>query len=726
MIDGLNAQIERMRSSGRRLPIVYQGEAADCGLACLAMVASYFGRDTDLEDVKKYFTVSKRGMTVESIMLVAENLGMHARPLRAELEYLRDAELPAVLHWDMNHFVVLSAINKDSIDIIDPAIGEKKVSWEEVDERFTGILIEFSTAADFSKLTKRNDFSIADLVTNQRGLWSGLAKAVFLSLLLQFTVLGLPIYMQFSVDNFIYTEDLAGLNLIALGIFCLAVVTLVTQLVRGLLLLHLGQLLSFQLARNVFSHMLRLPISFFEKRDIGDLISRMNSLVPIKDFLTTGVPAVVIDGFMSLSTILLMFYFSVELSLIAILGVFIYFSVRWIYLSKEKLLEREHLVAQADETSSFIDVLNAVSSIKLFGKEKSQQAKWENKFTLTINKAWSIERISELMKALLQFTLNLETIAIVYFGVVLIGRDDISVGVLIAFLALRLNFSDRSKALVDKWAEYKLTNVHTGRLKDIVQSKKQSERDNINFDKDIRGDILVRDVSFSYGTGEPRIFDKCKCAIKGGAITAIVGPSGAGKTTLFKLLIGILQPSVGSISVGGVELTERNIISFRRHVAVVSQDDRLLRGSLAENIAFFDERIDMDLVVQAAGLACVHDDISSMPMGYETLVGELGSGLSGGQLQRVYLARALYRKPDILFVDEGTSSLDLETEQKINANLNRMHLTRVLVAHRPNTVSFADRVLVVDGQKVTEVSAGEWSKKMNSIPSQEDHESQEA
>ncbi|UAA38827.1 peptidase domain-containing ABC transporter [Paraneptunicella aestuarii] len=696
--------LNKARGNINQLPIIYQSEAAECGLACLAMICGYWNKHISLETLRTRHRVSNRGLTVQNLIELSHSLGLSARPLRAEIEYLEEASLPAILHWDLKHFVVLKAIKGNQLIIIDPAMGERHISWSEADKRFTGIILELEPTIEFVKENKGESFGISNLLTKAHGLKSGIVKVISYSLLLQLVSLALPLFIQFSIDELVSQNAIDTLNAITFGVLALIIVAFITQLVRGYLLLHMGYLLSFQLARNILSHLLKLPIPYFEKRNIGDFISRISSLEPIKELLTTGVASIFIDGIMVIGSLALMLYYSANLTLIPLVGLSLYFIFKRIIVTRQKQLTHDEMQTKAEESSTFIETLNAVSSIKLYNKESTQQAKWENAFVDSLAKSWQLGKLQTQSDAVLQLSVAVETILIVYFSVFMISDSTFSIGMLFAYLSLRQNFSDRARAVVDKWTEYQMVLVHTERLKEIVSHEPEPASDQLIPEADKLANITCSNLSFRYGDGEPWIFDNANIEIKAKKNTAIIGPSGAGKTTLFKILLGILHADTGIIKIGATTLTPQNTRDFRNSIAVVLQEDQMLRGSIAENITFYDDAPNQEEIENAARSAAIHDDIIQMPMGYQTIVGEMGHGLSGGQLQRIFLARALYKRPKILFIDEGTSHLDLHTEKQVNENLKKLEITRIFIAHRPETISYADEVIQVENGRISKVS----------------------
>jgi ATP-binding cassette subfamily B protein RaxB len=684
-------------SRRKRLPAVVAAEAAECGLACLAMIGSYHGHDIDLNGLRQRFALSMSGASLRSLMTIGDQLGLGARALRVELEALGKVQTPAVLHWNLDHFVVLKSASPKRVVIHDPARGARTLTLEEVSKHFTGVVLELTPAATFQRIQARTPVRLNSLWSTSTGFWGATAQVLTLSAALQIATFAAPFQIQLVVDEAIGRGDSALLTVLALGFGALLVIQALLDGLRGWALQVFGNMLTFQMVGNLVRHMLRLPADFFEKRHVGDILSRLGSTSAIQDMLTKGVVSALIDGAMALVAAAIMFLYSPALAGVVIAAVLLNLIAALGFYPIMRARMEEQLVTSANERSHMMESVRAAITIKLMGREAERESAWRNLYANVINATVSLGKF-QLGVAFFQTVITgLSTVLVIYMGAsAIISRGGFSVGMLLAFLSFRQTFSDRTSSLINQAVQFRLLGLHLDRLSDIVTAL--PEATSIAPPRlDIRGGVGVRGVSFRYGASDPLVLQSICLDIAAGEFIAITGPSGGGKTTLTKLLLGLREPTEGQIVLDGQVATPELWRAWRTQVGVVAQDDRLLSGSIADNIAFFDPDLDMARVQAAAQAAQVHADIAKMPMQYLSLIGDMGSSLSGGQKQRVLLARALYRQPKILILDEGTANLDEKTEAILGDLIAQLPITRIVVAHRPALIQRASRVVVLNG-----------------------------
>lgn len=675
----------------KNLSVILQSEAAECGLACLAMIADYHGHQTDLVSMRRRFNLSLGGATLMDIMQFAQTLNLTSRPLRIELDDLQLLQTPCILHWDLSHFVVLKYADENSVVIHDPAAGEKVFTMDEVSKHFTGIALELTPTSEFKKVNEKSTLKFSDFWSKITGLKKSLFLVFTLSVLLQVFVLANPYYMQLVIDDVILQGDSSLLSVLAIGFAMVLLFEVATNALRGLTLLHFGNLMNLQLGANLYHHLLRLPMNYFEKRHIGDVVSRFGSLQQVKQLLTTGITETIIDGIMALITLAMIFFYSPQLSLVVLLAVTLYALVRYLsYMPLRKITEQE-IAASAEESSNFMESIRAIQTIKLFGAEAKREGAWQNLYAKSINQGIRVGNFQITYENINKLIFGLENIIVIYLAAKLVMVGGFSTGMLFAFMAYKRQFMTKMANLIEKLIEFKMLGLHFERLADIALTQKESSESLVARHAKLKGKISLKDLSFSYSDASPNVIENFNLEINAGESVAITGPSGCGKSTLMKLMLGLNQPSAGEVLIDDIPLKELGHKQYRNQIAAVMQNDELLSGTIADNIAFFDANIDMERVVYCAQLASIHDDVSNMPMGYDSLIGDMGSSLSGGQKQRVILARALYKKPTILFMDEATSHLDTNLEADINDAVKRLSITRVIIAHRKETIESADR-----------------------------------
>lgn len=685
----------------RALPVFLQTEAAECGLASLGMVACFHGHRTDLAGLRRRFTVSLKGATLAYLMQAAGRLHLAPRPLKLELEELPQLRTPCILHWDLNHFVVLHSADARGAVIHDPASGRKRLAMAEVSRHFTGIALELSPTAQFRPADERRRVALRDLMGPVVGLKRSMAQVFMLALCLQAVAIVSPFYMQWAVDGAVVSADRDLLTVLGLGFMLLAVIHVAISVLRSWAVLYLSTTLNLQWLANVFSHLLRLPVSYFEKRHLGDVVSRFGAVTNIQRTLTSSFVEALIDGVMAIATLAMMLVYSAGLTALAAAAVAVYGVLRWAFYEPLRRATEEHIVHTAKQQSHFLETIRGVQSIKLFGRQEERRSRWLNLVVDAVNQDLVSQKLGLGFRCANALVFGLERVAIIWIGAMLVLDSAFSVGMLFAFVAYKEQFSARVAGLVDKMIDLRMLGLQGERLADIVLAAPEPECAAVSAD-DVDASLEVRGLSYRYSDMEPFVLLNCSFSIQAGESVALVGPSGGGKTTLLKLMLGLLPPTDGKVLAGGIDINKLGIDRYRKMVGTVMQDDQLFAGSIGDNISFFDPAPDHGSIERFARLAAVHDDIAAMPMGYNTLIGDMGAALSGGQKQRILLARALYKQPRILFLDEATSALDVQRERAVNDAIRSLNLTRIIIAHRPETIASADRVIVLQGGKVAQ------------------------
>ncbi|MEG3766581.1 peptidase domain-containing ABC transporter [Alteromonas sp. 14N.309.X.WAT.G.H12] len=682
-------------NGAKGLPLIMQTEGAECGLACLAMVAGYYGYKTDLTYLRQRYGISLKGANLEQLMEIADCMQLSTRALRLELEHLNQLKLPCIVHWDLNHFVVLKSVKKGNVDVHDPSLGERKYTLAAFSKHFTGVALELTPTKEFKAEDTRTSMVLSDFWHTISGLKSTLINLFILSLLLQLFAIASPYYMQLVIDEVIISYDKHLLVVLAFGFGALMLIDAITNAVRSVLLLHFGNLMSIQLGANLFHHLVRLPLAYFEKRHIGDVVSRFGSLQQIKELLTQGLIEAVVDGLMALITLVMIFIYSPLLSLFVLIAIGVYGLFRLVMYRPLRRMSEELIINQAKEQSNFMETVRGIQAIKLFGREVQRQGLWHNRYADSLNAGIRVGRLTITYDTFNKLIFGIENVLVVYFCALLIIDGELTVGMVIAFMSYKGQFSEKMAGLIEKWIEFRMISLHFNRLADIALTEKESHLQGVRPLDSLSGELSLRNVSYRYSEKGPEVLSSINLTIHSGESVAIVGPSGCGKTTLVKIMLGLFAPQSGNVVVDGVDICQVGLGEYRNQIGAVMQDDHLLSGSIAENISFFDPSCDMKRVEWAASIAAIHQDILAMTMSYNTLVGDMGAAFSGGQIQRLLLARALYKKPKILFMDEATSHLDTLLESAVNQSIKALKITRIIIAHRPQTIASADRVIEI-------------------------------
>ncbi len=684
---------------GRRIPVILQSEAPECGIACVAMVASYHGFMTDLVAMRQRMSVSMKGTTLRTIAQIAETMKMSARGVQVQLDALDRIKLPAILHWDMNHFVVLTKVQgsgaNQKITVHDPARGKRILNRGDTSRHFTGVAMEMVPTPGFRRIEERERISSWQLLAAASGYKAVLLQIFLLSLALEVFAIASPFFLQLVVDRVLVGRDVDFLTVLGVGFAILVVIQAAVSALRAWVGVYLSTRINMGMLADLFAQLIRLPLSWFEKRNIGDILSRFRSIDAIQRTLTTTFVETVVDGLMVVLTLAVMFFYSGPLTAVVLIAALLYGTTRWIVYYPQRRATDEMLAHEAKSGSHFIETLRGMMAIKLNLREQERRAGYQNLVVDHVNAGVRVQQIAIVHKAANGVVFGLENIAVIWLGALAVMANELTVGMLFAFLTFKLLFLTRINNLIDKAIEFRMLDLHAERIADIALTDAESVSAQRAISTDMPLEIRAEKLGYAYGT-EGFVFRHVDVSVRMGETVALVGPSGCGKTTLIKVLVGLLTPSEGTLYVNGHDLAEVDLGSYRARIGVVMQDDQLFIGTIEDNISFFDPEHDAARARECARVAGLDNDIMAMPMQFNTIVGSLGVALSGGQKQRLLLARALYRRPEILFLDEAFDQLDLDREYEITDRLVTMGLGIVIVSHRPDTVRRVDRVISID------------------------------
>ncbi len=687
--------IERLNLGwGRRLPLVLQTEAAECGLACLTMVAGYHGMFADLGDLRRRYGMAQKGATLVDLLRVADALGFAGRPLRLELPEISRLAVPCILHWDLNHFVVFCAVKGNHYTIYDPAGGIRRITREEFSRHFTGVALELTPTAAFTPAKAGPRLQLRTLLTRMVGVKTSLTHLFLLSVAIELFAIISPLFMQWVVDHALVSADRDLLLTLVLGFGLLLLLQTAVEAMRDWISMVFGASLKLQGRSNLFSHLIKLPASYFESRYLGDIVSRFGSQETILQAITTDVVDVVMDGLLSLVTLLIMLIIAPTLAWIVIAAIVIYAALRWATYTPLRRASAETIVWAARRDSHFLESMRGMKTIKLMNGENARRVTWLNLLVETLNRQLSTQKMQLAFRAARTLLFGALMLLIVWLGAKQVLDTSLTVGVLLAFIAYKNQFVSRVAELINKLVDLQMLHLHADRLADIALTEPEPQLAAHGAVATTGApSVEVRGLKFRYASNDLLVLDDVNFHVAAGESVAIVGASGCGKTTLLKILASLMNPTSGDILIDGQPLSMLGLTHYRSMIGVVMQDDQLFAGSIAENIAFFADRPDQVRIERCAREAAIHAEIAAMPMAYSTLIGDMGTVLSGGQKQRVLIARALYQTPRILLLDEATSHLDIALEEKVNAAIRASGATRIIVAHRPETIRSADRVI---------------------------------
>jgi ATP-binding cassette subfamily B protein RaxB len=674
-----------------------QMEANECGLACLSMLATYHGLGTGLAQLREELAISRKGTTVHGLMQMAETLKLRLLPVSLELEALPLLQLPCILHWDMEHFVVLRSIGRDSVVLHDPAVGIRRVGMTEFGQRFSGVAVMCEKMPGFAPRPARRMPGVGRWLGAVPGLRRDLTGILALTALLELLAVAMPLLLRWVVDEGLPTQHDRLILGLSVGFGLLVLMSASLELLRGWVIALFSTRLNLQWMQRVLSHLLRLPMDYFERRHIGDISTSFASISVIQGTLTHGFVATVVDGLMSIGTLAMLAWISPAGAALAVAVLVGYVVVRLLFQRPLREATAAQIVHSARQQSHFLESLRGIQGVRLHGKADQRQKGWTALVTREVDAERRLTALNVSHRAVNSALFGLQRVVVIGLAAQAVMAGSATLGVMFAFLAYLEQFSRRAADCVDRLLDLALLKLHLARVGDIVQTSPEAHSEGTRTDHTAAPPaplaLSVKGLKYRYAFAEPLVLDGVDLSVAAGECVAITGPSGCGKTSLAKLLLGLQTPSEGEVLVNGQPLDAFGRDRLRSMVGTVMQDDILFTGSLADNISFFDRQADQDWIEHCARMAAVHDDIKAMPMGYGSLVGEAGQGLSGGQKQRILLARALYRRPSLLVLDEATSQLDVASERAVNEALESLAITRIVIAHRPQTIAMAQRVI---------------------------------
>lgn len=681
-----------------RQPFIEQQSTADCGVACLAMVGQYWGRRWKLHELRQVAGVGKTGLTLKNLASTAEQLGFQARSVRASLGRMQEQQRPWIAHWDGEHYVVVYRVTRQRVHFSDPALGKRSLSLQEFQARWTGyaLLLEPTEQLQSSSAKQSTLGRFWQFLAPHRAV---IIQIILVSLLIQFISLLTPLFTQIILDRVITQKSFPTLHVFTIGLLLFSVWGVGLTAVRQYLLDYLSNRVDLTLISRFISHTLILPLKFFETRHVGDIITRVQENQKVQLFLTRQAIITWLDALMVFVYLGLMFHYNWKLALLVVTIIPVLVFVVLAATPFLRRISREIFYRETQETSSLVELLTGIQTVKATASEQALRWRWEDRLTDTINAQFRGQRFANRLQTTNGLIHTIGSTALLWIGASLVIQDELTVGQFVAFNLLIGNVMSPVLALTGLWDEFQEVLVSIERLNDVFETQPEETPQTAQVVlPPLQGEICFEQVTFRHGDAEQNALQTVSFEVQPGETVAIVGTSGSGKTTLINLLQGFYQPNRGRILVDGHDLRHVSLKSLRSQIGVVPQDCFLFSGTILENITLFEPDIPLEAAVEAAKLADAHRFIQDLPLGYQTKVGERGMTLSGGQRQRIAIARALVRNPRILILDEATSSLDAESERRLQQNWSRVlgTCTTILISHRLSTIGQADRILVLD------------------------------
>ncbi|WP_205950443.1 peptidase domain-containing ABC transporter [Pantoea stewartii] len=676
------------------IPVIHQAESSECGIASLAMVCSHFGKNISMLDLRRRFHPSTRGATLAHIKQVAQQLGLNSRALSLDIDELTQLKTPCILHWNFNHFVVLVKVRKNQLIIHDPARGRVTLTYGEVSKFFTGVALELWPGNTFAQVKKIKKIDLTVFISGVEGIKKAIIKIFCLSLVIEAITLLLPIGTQIVLDHVIPSFDSGLLELICLSLFLLILLRTTLGMIRTWSSLVMSTLIEIQWKSGLFAHLLNLPLAFFERRRLGDIQSRFNSLDDLRNNFTTNVVGAIMDLILVLGVSGMLWLYGGTLFFLVAGFSLVYIVIRVSSYNYYRQLSEETMVSQARVNSYFVETLYGIVTVKTQDMVDNRTNSLTNLLIEKVNTGIKLKKMDMLFSGINTFVSTCEQVIILWLGASMVLDNKLTIGMFIAFSSFREQFSDRIASLINALLQLKMMSLHNERISDIALNEVEAKKKDFDYNTQMQPlSLVATDISYRYDAFSKFLFENVHLSIREGECIAIIGPSGSGKTTFLKILMGLFSPTEGVVKINGNDIAAIGVNNYRKMVACVMQEDKIFAGTIRENICGFAEENDSEWMERCAQISYIHDDIMALPMGYETLLGELGEGMSGGQKQRIFIARAIYRKPGILFMDEATSHLDSDCEALVSNAIKKMKITRVIVAHRETTISSADRVV---------------------------------
>ncbi len=697
-----------MRLRRRRVPVIRQLSALECGAACLAMILCYHGRKTTTSECRAYCGVGRDGLTAQAVARAARHYGLRVKAYSAEPADFKYLRLPAIIHWNFNHFLVVERWSPRWVETADPAVGRRVLSADEFDKGFTGVVLTFEPGIHFERQTVAGQpawRTYLRSILRTSGTLGILLQVLGASLLLQALALALPFFTQILVDRILPYRVVNLMTVLGLGLLVVLLVQIVTSYLRATLFIYLRVRLDTQMMLGFFEHVLTLPFRFFQQRSSGDLLMRLGSNAVIREMLTNQTLSAILDSIFVLTYLAILLLRAPLFGLLVVsIGLLQVALLLGTARHMHRLMQRD-LEAQAESQSYLVEALIGIATLKASGAEDRTLDRWSNFFFNQLNVSIQRGYLSVLIDTAMSALRTFSPLLLLWVGAYAVLDGSMTLGTMLALNALAVAFLAPLTSLVSIGLQMQMVGAHLERIVDVLEAEPEQDLQGVQTAPPLAGRIELKNVNFRYHPDAPVVLRDVSLTIRAGQKVAIVGPTGAGKSTLGLLLLGLYAPDEGEILYDGLPLNRLNYRTLRQQFGVVLQEPFLFSGSIRHNIAFRDPDLSLNRVTEAARLAVIHDEVQHMPMGYETLVAEGGAALSGGQRQRLAIARAIVHRPAVLLLDEATSHLDVVTERLVDQNLSQLACTRIVIAHRLSTIRNADQILVLDQTRIVERGA---------------------
>ncbi|MEH2458494.1 MAG: peptidase domain-containing ABC transporter [Nostoc sp.] len=681
-------------------PFYAQQSAADCGSACLVMIGNYWDKHFSINRLRDMTNVSRNGASLKAMAATAENLGFATRPVKATLEKLAEQPLPAIAHWEGNHFIVVYEITKKRVIVCDPALGQRSLTKAEFQASWSGyaLLLQPTALLKDAKNESRTFWKFFELIKPH---YRTLFEIFIASIVIQLFGLVTPVFTQLLLDRVLVQRSVTTLNAIGVGMIVFGLFGVAVNALRQYLLFHTANRISIALLVGFIKHTFRLPLSYFESRYVGDIVSRIQENQKIQQFLTGQTLSIILDMLTLVVYLSLMFSYSWRMSLFVLCTIPPFFILALASTSILRRISREIFNAGTKEQSYLIESLSGIRTVRSLAIEQTVRWHWEELLNDLVKKGFNAQIIGNRLQIISGVIQTFVNTSLLWYGATQVINGELTIGQLVAFNMLVGNVLSPFQRLAMLWNQLQEIVISTERINDVLEAEPEEDLETKprKLLGKLHGNIRFQNVTFRYHSEtETNVLENLNFEIQAEQMVAVVGRSGSGKTTLSKLILGLYPPTDGKVLIDGHDITSVVLRSLRSQIGVVDQDTFLFGGTIRENIAIAHPDASLEEIIQAAKYAGADEFIQKLPMGYESQIGEGGGMLSGGQRQRLAIARALLGNPRLLLFDEATSHLDSESERIIQNNLKTIlqGRTSVIIAHRLSTVRNADLILVLD------------------------------
>ena len=683
----------------RKVRFIQQMEYSECGLACIAMILDYYDHKIDLNTLRDEYPAPRGGYSLLNLVEIANNKNLVTEAFSSDVEHLNEISLPAIIHWEGKHFVILERINNDTLTIVDPAKGRKRLKYDEFKDSFTGYVLSMEPSEFFEVCDNYRENILIYYLKKHK--WP-IINIIFFTILVQAIMVSIPLSTKWFIDKVLMVKDYNLINFTGLIVILMFIAFIVITGTRSILISLVQTKLDRSIMYDFMETLIHLPFSFFDNRSNGDILFRANSNIYIREILSTTLITLFIDLLLLVTYTVIMMVFSIKLSIIllvssVLLAIGLFFNSRVI-----RSLVDSNIRDKIKVQSLVTEMVHNTLDIKVLGIEKQLLNKWKKNYNNQLKSNQKLNIWESMIQTVTSSIQILLPIFVLWMGSLMVFKGEVSIGTLLAFNSIASSFIAPVVSISNHYTQLVSLRSYFAHIEDVLKTKREQDEDEELVEPTkLKGKIEFRNVSFKYNQFNSEVIKNVSFTVEPGESVALVGYSGSGKSTIAKLLLGLNKPTSGQILIDDIPIEKYNLKKVRSLIGSVLQEAQMFNGTISENIRMNSTASNND-IIEASKKAYIYNDIMNTPLGFETIVTESGGNFSGGQRQRILLARALVFSPPILLLDEATSSLDNISEMYIKKSINHQRCTKVIIAHRLDTIRDADRILFLHQGEIIE------------------------